>query len=64
MNSERDLDAIQTWEHDSGYAGRATGQRRERPGVCQVCGDDMPDRPWFGDSTCGRNECRDQAVRR
>ena len=64
MNTERDIDAIQTWEH--GEEGRRFGgvsRRREPPSICRECGDEYPDRP-FMDGTCGRVECREKAAGR
>jgi len=63
MNTDRDIRAIATRrDDDDGY--RATGPRREPPAVCPICGEDVPDRPFFGDRTCGEARCRDAAVRR
>ncbi len=55
FNSDRD---------DEWYIRRSTGPRRERPAACPECGEDVPDRPFFGDVTCGRTECRDAHARR
>jgi hypothetical protein len=47
--------------HDDGDGtiSRQTVARREPPAVCPVCGADVPDRPFFGDVTCGARSCRE-----
>lgn len=43
---------------DSDYLRRFDGPRREEPGVCYGCGEDVPD----GARDCGRPACRRRAV--
>jgi hypothetical protein len=65
MNSERDIDAIATWENRSGYIGRSTGPRREEPAICYECGQPLEDDPVQidGHQFCSR-ACLDVWIRR
>lgn len=64
MPTERDVDAIQTWEHESGYIGRATGPRREPPTACYECGDDADEPVYFDAHFFCSRACLDAWVRR
>lgn len=61
--TDRDIAAIATWDRERVLA--PTGQRREPPAVCYICGDDVPHGPRFGlEACCDRPECREAMVRR
>lgn len=60
---DADIHARWTWEHDDEPAIRSTGPRREAPGLCPECGEDVTHPSQF-DPTCGEADCRERWVLR